>query len=123
MRRSVERWYRRISFKANVPGLYRRGFLSLGAEAVVKQQSQQIFSRTAVYLLHISTCFLVDTNLPSATPLLFRFADLLASAIGLPPTLPPRPPVPPPEGRPRLLAPVAVLVRRAVCFRPAIEKD
>ena len=56
-------------------------------------------------------------------PLLLLFADLLTAPIALPPTLPPRPPVPPVEGRPRLVWPrgSAVPVRRAVCcFWPAI---
>ena len=53
---------------------------------------------------------------PSATPLLLRFADLLACVTVRPPTLPPLPPVPPPEGRPRFPAPVAVTVRRDFCF-------
>ena len=61
-------------------------------------------------------------NLPFATPLLLRFADLLACATVRPPTLPPLPPVPPAEGRPRLPAPVAVTVRRDFCLGPAIGK-
>ena len=63
-----------------------------------------------------------EVTIPVATPLLLRFADLLAWATVRPPTLPPLPPVPVPEGRPRLPAPVAVTVRRDFCFWPAIGK-